>query len=336
MPPDGTRGAPAFSAASRSSLPRSASSRGTRPRARSPGSRPRAAAPRIAGPRRGRLDHRVGFQRDERAQRGHERNAEARREGFPRDVSLRPRMPATSTPPSPARCSRTRRAMTPPPMMPMRMSAILPCGARCPSRPASVDWPALRPVVHKEENHEKSRRHARRGRRARRVRVIRRVPRPPRQADRAVGGRRRHRQHLPPVRAALPEAARPAGRDRERRRSLGHQGREGGEGGACRRLHAVCRPRLHPLDVLRRRRRRAVQRLRADLHDQLDTLGAHRESEDAVEDDEGPARRREGAPRTDHGRRDARLDQPLSSRRSSRSRRGSSSSTSRTRASRRG
>ena len=133
----------------------------------------------------------------------------------------------------------------------------------------------------------------------------------PGQADRAVGGRRRHRQHLPAVRAAAAEAARPAGGDRERRRRLGHQGREGGEGLARRRLHAVRRPRLHPFDLLRRRRRRSVHRLRADLPDHLHGLGAHREPEDAVEDVAGVPRRREGAPRPDHGRRDARLDQPL-------------------------
>ena len=40
-------------------------------------------------------------------------------------------------------------------------------------------------------------------------------------------------------------------------------------------------------------------------------VGAHRQPEDAVEDDEGAARRCEGAPGSDHRRRDPRLDQPL-------------------------
>src|SRR5215204_1334141 len=121
------------------------------------------------------------------------------------------------------------------------------------------------------------------------------VPRAADQDDRAVGSGRRHRQHLPPACPRAAKASRPADRHRQCQRRVRHGRRARGEERASRRLHALRRPRLHPLDLLCRPQRRQILGLRADLHDRGDPLGAHRERQDAVEELGRARRGREAA-----------------------------------------
>ena len=153
------------------------------------------------------------------------------------------------------------------------------------------------------------------------------VSRPGDQDDRAVGRRRRYRQHLPAPCAATAEAAGPAGRHRQRHRRLRHGRRPRGQGLARRRLHHLRHARLHPPRALLRAHRHQLQRFRPSLPCVGHALGTDSQPEDAVEDLARVPGGCQEAPRRDHGRRHAELDQPHLSRRRSKKPPASSSST---------
>ena len=131
------------------------------------------------------------------------------------------------------------------------------------------------------------------------------------QDDRAVGGRRRHRQHLPPLRAVAAEAS--------------SASRSSSPTSAARRARSVrARPRARPRTATRvyavhdyihlvhyaGSPTSSIPGLRADLPGGGDAVRAHREPQDAVEGLAGVRGRRQEAARRDLGRRHARLDQP--------------------------